>query len=205
MLASRPYKHQESTKNKSQNRRDLIYRTSLIYKNGKTKVFVCLALLLYNNRAAVLFLQYAGFVDYFRYLRATMMKNLYRYIFFSFALLLLAGSAVVLDDVAGDGCDVSAITTENGVLSVPSLSETLFACPVGGIAVPVQPFVNSAANSFYCKRLQSLQKFSHLALWFNKKGVFYEGASCKQHELSSPFYCTPPSRYYVFALRRLII
>ena len=29
MPASRPYKYQKSTKNKTQNRRDLIYRTSL--------------------------------------------------------------------------------------------------------------------------------------------------------------------------------
>ena len=29
MLASRPYKYQKSTKNKTQNRLDLIYRTSL--------------------------------------------------------------------------------------------------------------------------------------------------------------------------------
>ena len=33
MPASRPYKHQKSTKNKTQNRRDLIYRTSLYVIN----------------------------------------------------------------------------------------------------------------------------------------------------------------------------
>ena len=31
MPASRPYKHQKSTKNKTQNRRDLIYRTTLVF------------------------------------------------------------------------------------------------------------------------------------------------------------------------------
>ena len=132
------------------------------------------------------------------------MRNLYRYIFFSIIALSLAVFSIECIEAAERGQRASQFAAENEYLSV-SLPETLLACPISEIIVPVQPLVNSAASSFCCKRLQSLQKFSHLALWFNKRGVFYEGASCKQHELSSPFYCTPPSRYYVFALRRLII
>ena len=132
------------------------------------------------------------------------MRNLYRYIFFSIITLSLAVFSIECIEAVERGQRASQFAAENEYLSV-SLPETLFACPVSGTTVPVCQNAGNVSGVNWLFRLQSSLKFFYSTLWSNKTGFFYQGALCRQHELSSPFYCTPPSRYYVFALRRLII
>lgn len=132
------------------------------------------------------------------------MKNRYIYIFISLLTLFFATVLFVSSGVAERERYVPMSAVESSCQSV-SLPDAPLACPVDGITVPAQPLVHNTGSNILFKRLPSLQKYLHCALWLNKKGIFYHGALCKQHELSSPFYCTPPCRYYIFALRRLII
>ena len=132
------------------------------------------------------------------------MKNRYIYIFISLLTLFFATVLFVSSGVAERERYVPMSAVESGCQSV-SLPDAPLACPVDGITLPAQPLVHNTGGNILFKRLPSLQKYLHCALWLNKKGIFYHGALCKQHELSSPFYCTPPCRYYIFALRRLII
>ena len=132
------------------------------------------------------------------------MKNRYIYIFISLLTLFFATVLFVSSGVAERERHVPMSAVESSCQSV-SLPDAPLACPVDGITVPAQPLVHNTGSNILFKRLPSLQKYLHCALWLNKKGIFYHGALCKQHELSSPFYCTPPCRYYIFALRRLII
>ena len=66
MPASRPYKYHKSTKNKTQNRRDLIYRTSLpIDISAKILNFVHIRLISLQNCAILLIFVYLRRIDKF--------------------------------------------------------------------------------------------------------------------------------------------
>ena len=144
------------------------------------------------------------FLNKKHYLSDVIMKNRNIYILIPLLTLFFATLLFVGNDVAERVQYVHASASDGRCLSVP-LPDAPLACPVDGITLPAQPLVHNTGGNIFFKRLPSLQKYLHCALWLNKKGIFYHGALCRQHELSSPFYCTPPCRYYIFALRRLII
>lgn len=132
------------------------------------------------------------------------MKSLYRYIFLFVVTLFIVAFSSECIDAAERECRSSHSAPANEYLSL-SLPETLLACPVGEITVPIHQNVCNTGCNLMLKRLHTSLKFFCSAQWSGRGGMFCQGALFRQHELSSPFYCTPPSRYYVYALRRLII
>ena len=70
-----------------------------------------------------------------------------------------------------------------------------------GISLPVQSLVRNNPSNGNMLRLVSGQG----NVMYKEGKPFICRSPYKQYELSSPFYCTPPCRYYVFALRHLII
>lgn len=130
------------------------------------------------------------------------MKKLFGNILFAlFALLCsvgIANSSLFACEAAADAASPVSVSEEFRSVEIPHFSDGNIS---EGISLPAQSLVRSNSSNGNMSRLVNGQG-----------NVMYKGCKpllCrpvyKQYELSSPFYCTPPCRYYVFALRHLII
>ena len=123
-------------------------------------------------------------------------------IFFALFILLcsvgIADSSAFACEAMGDAVCTVSQSEELHPVEIPRFSAGYIS---EGISLPVQSLVRSNPSNGNMTRLANV-----LGSVIYKEGKPFVCRSVyKQYELSSPFYCTPPCKYYVFALRHLII
>ena len=132
------------------------------------------------------------------------MRNLYMlFIAVFIAILGFVFSPVDCGGSTTDSC-ISKYNAEQGSissLSIPNIQDGEIA---NGISFPAQLSLrNNSSNSLRLRSVSSPILISGKIYYRNSTRV--GDSYSKQYELSSPFFCTPPCEYYIFALRRLII
>jgi hypothetical protein len=130
------------------------------------------------------------------------MKKMFGNIFFALFILLcsvgIADSSAFACEAMGNVVYSVSESEELRSVEIPRLSAGYIS---EGISLPVQSLVRSNSSNGNMTRLANV-----LGSVIYKEGKPFVCRSVyKQYELSSPFYCTPPCKYYVFALRHLII
>ena len=132
------------------------------------------------------------------------MKNLH--ILFIALFIAIMGFVFSPVDCGGDASDSCATkyNVEQGSISSSSIPNIQDGEVANGISFPVQLSLrNNSTNSLRLRNTSSPILIS--GKLYHRNSTRVGDSYSKQYELSSPFFCTPPCEYYIFALRRLII
>ena len=123
-------------------------------------------------------------------------------IFFTLFILLcsvgIADSSAFACEAMGDAVCTVSQSEELHPVEIPRLSAGYVSETV---SLPVHSLVRSNPSNGYVSRLANGQG----TVMCKEGRPFVCRSAFRQYELSSPFYCAPSCKYYVFALRRLII
>ena len=130
------------------------------------------------------------------------MKALLEYLFILlFAFVCNAGISVSADSSNEAAMPTASFADADAGFStadIPGFSDGYIP---EGISLPVQQLARNGSSNGNMLRLATGQG--------SASGRIINGGTrhiaFRQYELSSPFYCTPPCKYYVLALRHLII
>lgn len=130
------------------------------------------------------------------------MKKILRIVSFLFSVFLCCVFVDVFSK--SDKENGLFVSMENEcILSAYSIPDVYAGNISNGITIPVQSVERNNSNNNLLRQMIFSKLLQGGALCRNS--CFSADSFYKLYTLSSPFYCTPASRYYVFALRRLII